>query len=709
MIISNKTDSEKRSRALHLLEDVLITFGASESTELFSDTPIRMSVWLEFAGNPDFRHRLLIELNNRVRAEQAILDLRNAYRAYDEDSSPPLIAFGNIVLTSANMDDMIAAILPQTYWFRKLNPKKIIKWRKSLTQASKSTNLARLRKILADSELPSLWRFLAAWIAIRNAEEICEGKQDQRWDSIIKTCTSLLNVTSNELILNANGASPDIDEKTDLARQTHSDVRAFLRAMLEVHGAMIDRLVALQAGSGAVSTAPIWSIDLNRPAELATSHSRRTIKVDAAENVFGVSSRAIRWAIIDSGIDARHPAFAKPNAAPSKPWMERSRIVASYDFLRLLRLFENKYDKLLPKKQTDAARALVDPTNPDAPDSLEEAVLTMLHVLNHRDSEHVSASGLAEMLGDRRTMARAKDYVEDVKRRITGGQILDWPLLEPILRIHHSNDHYYSPGNGHGTHVAGILGGQLSKGELRGEGPDYDLKGMCPDIGLYDLRVCDENGQSDEFLVMAALQLVAYLNRTRERQIIHGANLSLQIQHQVRNYGCGQTPVCKEANRLVDSGVCVVAAAGNRGFNTIRTENSLVDSFAWSSIMDPGNAEKVITVGSTHRASPHTYGVSYFSSRGPTADGRRKPDLIAPGEKILAPGLKNTLKVDTGTSMSAPHVSGAAALLMARHPELIGRPDWIKEVLCKTATDLGRGHEFQGAGLVDILRALESI
>ena len=127
------------------------------------------------------------------------------------------------------------------------------------------------------------------------------------------------------------------------------------------------------------------------------------------------------------------------------------------------------------------------------------------------------------------------------------------------------------------------------------------------------------------------------------------------------------------------------------------------------SITDPGNADAVITVGSTHRRDPHAYGVSYFSSRGPTGDGRRKPDLVAPGEKITStvPGGK-TERMD-GTSMAAPHVSGAAALLMARNPELIGQPAMIKDILMRTATDLGRERDFQGAGLVDVLRALQSV
>ena len=62
-----------------------------------------------------------------------------------------------------------------------------------------------------------------------------------------------------------------------------------------------------------------------------------------------------------------------------------------------------------------------------------------------------------------------------------------------------------------------------------------------------------------------------------------------------------------------------------------------------------------------------------------------------------------------GTSMAAPHVSGAAALLMARHRELSGQPARIKQVLCSSATDLGRERHYQGHGMLDILRALQSV
>jgi subtilisin family serine protease len=177
----------------------------------------------------------------------------------------------------------------------------------------------------------------------------------------------------------------------------------------------------------------------------------------------------------------------------------------------------------------------------------------------------------------------------------------------------------------------------------------------------------------------------------------------------VKSFACGQTPICVECNRISGNGIVIVAAAGNRGVEAGTGTGAAFEAFRDVSLTDPGNADAVITVGATHRSAPHTYGVSYFSSRGPTGDGRRKPDLLAPGEKIVAPVPDKGSKALDGTSMAAPHVSGAAALLMARHRELIGQPRRIKEVLCRSATDLGREAHFQGAGLVDVLRALQSV
>jgi hypothetical protein len=232
---------------------------------------------------------------------------------------------------------------------------------------------------------------------------------------------------------------------------------------------------------------------------------------------------------------------------------------------------------------------------------------------------------------------------------------------------------------------------------------------LCRDIQLYDFRVLAKTTEDTEFAVIAALQYIRYVNERHSYITIHGANLSLSIPHNVRNYACGRTPVCNECQRLVESGVVVVAAAGNRGYQRFETKEGLFENYAAFSITDPGNADDVITVGATQGNWPHTYGVSFFSSRGPTGDGRLKPDLVAPGERIEAPIPGGESGAESGTSMAAPHVSGAAAMLMARYAELIGNPRRLKRVLCESATDLGRERSFQGHGMLDVLRAFQSI
>ncbi len=99
-------------------------------------------------------------------------------------------------------------------------------------------------------------------------------------------------------------------------------------------------------------------------------------------------------------------------------------------------------------------------------------------------------------------------------------------------------------------------------------------------------------------------------------------------------------------------------------------------------------------------------------------DGRSKPDCVAPGEQILscrhnprraAERVHELYYKLDGTSMAAPHVVGAAALLLQRHPIWSAYQVKSALMLCRTATDLGRERRFQGAGMVDVLRALQSI
>jgi serine protease AprX len=302
--------------------------------------------------------------------------------------------------------------------------------------------------------------------------------------------------------------------------------------------------------------------------------------------------------------------------------------------------------------------------------------------------------------------------------------------------------------DGHGTHVAGIIAGELRDEDARTHlkrqaqmvgrvrrddetisyvaAPVTRIAGMAPECKLLSYKVVPERGPSQVSYVIDAIEKVQRVNDYGRRLLIHGVNLSLGYAFEPEWFACGQSPLCVEVNRLVRSGVVVVVAAGNSGYASFQLADGKASSPSGvaQSIADPGNAELAITVGSTHRDMPHTYGVSYFSSKGPTGDGRDKPDLVAPGEKIVSCGAgRNKAKLaatsrlgsdfeymeDTGTSMAAPHVSGLIAAFLSVRGEFRGDPLRVKKVFIESSTNLGRTSTFQGAGLVDLMRAIQSV
>ena len=454
----------------------------------------------------------------------------------------------------------------------------------------------------------------------------------------------------------------------------------------------------------------IWRVTKNRRVHLAVAKSALTVKADAARRLFDISCKDITWAILDSGIDSAHPAFKltteaheteverKKKAEAAEDATEEelqvavsdlgSRVVKTLDFTRLRELLD--YD------------IKIDAESQQAKDRIER--------MRTEVARRMVAPGSKGPPSDKELKA-AEKLVGDLQSRISEGKEINWQDLEPAIVVEDPE----VPSNDHGTHVAGILAADWIVDDEDERSLPLALRtrrmqGVCPDIKLIDVRVFREDGLTDEFELLAAIQFLRWMNTRAGTMQVHGANISLSLIHEVRRFACGQTPICDECNEASALGMVIVAAAGNRGFeiedpDTIRAS----DSYKSVSITDPGNAANVITVGATHRKRPHEYGVSYFSSRGPTGDGRLKPDLVAPGEKIKGPTPNERAEFKDGTSMAAPHVSGVAAMLMARYSELIGQPERIKSILCETATDLGRERYFQGHGLVDALRALQSV
>ncbi|SMQ98915.1 Serine protease AprX [Xanthomonas fragariae] len=275
--------------------------------------------------------------------------------------------------------------------------------------------------------------------------------------------------------------------------------------------------------------------------------------------------------------------------------------------------------------------------------------------------------------------------------------------------------------HGHGTHIAGIIAGQcraVIPDAQSNPGSPLEFAGMAPDTQLYGFKVLDDAGNGRDSWMIKAVQQVAAINERASQLIIHGVNLSLGGYFDPESCGCGFTPLCNELRRLWRlwrQGVLVVVAAGNEGLAWLmRNDGDAHPVNMDLSISDPGNLEDAIVVGSVHKSSPHNYGVSYFSSRGPTADGRGKLDVVAPGEKILSayygfdPKDPASLMVEiSGTSMAAPHVSGVLAGFLSARREFIGFPDRVKQLLLETSIDLERDRYVQGRGLPNLMRMLE--
>jgi serine protease AprX len=589
-------------------------FG-SENRRFTQDSPVLPEVWVGYAGDPEARQDLLLTPHQHSSAARlmSVLSERLLGGELGADEGELGLAYNEgYVVAWLDFHQLVREVVPLSQWWTRVWPPKV----KSIS--SWVTRLD-LEPLAAAPTVPKRTDFRPDWLL---------------W---YLTLIGRIELGRGE---GARSAQPEASV----------DPLERWRRELEAGAGALDGLKPPRRGAAT----PLWSVNINRLARTAVYRSRLAVKADAAERVFAVETDGLRWAIVDTGVDATHPAFRRRASdgsfekAPAKELAAHSRVLATYDFTQLRPIVSGR-------------------------------------------------------LGDLSAAER-----KELEQRVQTGQALDWDALKPLLAIPHDG-RYEPPVHAHGTHIAGIVGA-----DWRLEDPEmparFDLKGICPSIELYDLRVFGPDGTGEEFAISAALQFVRHLNGHSDLQVVHGANLSLAIPHDLANYAVGRTPICDECERLSSSGAVVVAAAGNDGLAKYRSAaGPEVEGFRTVAITDPGNAEAVITVGSTHRQNPHTYGVSYFSSRGPTGDGRLKPDLVAPGEKITSPAPGEDYEVMDGTSQATAHVSGVAAMLMARHPELQGQPRQVKEVLCATATDLGRERYFQGAGLIDALRALQEV
>lgn len=215
--------------------------------------------------------------------------------------------------------------------------------------------------------------------------------------------------------------------------------------------------------------------------------------------------------------------------------------------------------------------------------------------------------------------------------------------------------------NGHGTHVASILAGE---GQAN---PAY--AGVAPGAALVGIKVLSSSGSGSLSQVLAGVQWAIDRRTSYNIRII---NLSLGLS----GTSDGSDALSQMVNSAVASGIVTVVAAGNEGPGTY-------------SIGSPAAAASVVTVGSMADPGEAGFFLSFFSSRGPTADGRIKPDITSPGQAIAAArsGTTNSYITLSGTSMAAPFVAGVAALILHANSSL--SPVAVKTILTGTAVDWG--------------------
>ncbi len=271
---------------------------------------------------------------------------------------------------------------------------------------------------------------------------------------------------------------------------------------------------------------------------------------------------------------------------------------------------------------------------------------------------------------------------------------------------------YPADGYGHGTHVAGLIAssGSHSKGYYQG---------VAPGARIIALRVLDSNGSGYTSHVIKAVEF-AVANRTSLG--IHVINLSLG--HPIYEPAAND-PLVLAVESAVRAGIVVVVSAGNSG----QDANGVV---GYAGISSPGNAPSAITVGTVdHKGTARADddGVAPYSSRGPTwFDGYAKPDIVAPGHRLVAPVPSSSKLYQqlvssrltpasststmphlrlSGTSMSTAVVSGVVAAMLDVQQLTFGKkvtPNAVKAMLQATALPLANADRLsQGNGRLNML------
>lgn len=276
------------------------------------------------------------------------------------------------------------------------------------------------------------------------------------------------------------------------------------------------------------------------------------------------------------------------------------------------------------------------------------------------------------------------------------------PITDPLTGrttkcVDFSGEDHCDDTYGHGTFMAGIIAGSGASSGGR-------WAGVAPDARILSLKVAGRDGSSDVSKVIAAIQWAV---SHKDQYDISVLNLSLGT-NSVQRWDVD--PFNYAVERAWRAGIVVTVAASNRGPGP-------------ATVSKPGDDPWVITVGAIDdhgTATPADDRLPDFSSRGPTAHGEGKPDVVAPGVRLVSlrvPGSEIDARFPTyvdgahrrgsGTSMATAAVAGGVAQLLEQHPGW--SPNQVKEALRSTARPtVSDDPAAVGAGLVDLAAAAES-
>lgn len=227
--------------------------------------------------------------------------------------------------------------------------------------------------------------------------------------------------------------------------------------------------------------------------------------------------------------------------------------------------------------------------------------------------------------------------------------------------------------NGHGTFISGVCcgNGLCSGGKYAG---------IMPNANIIMIKALDDNGETNSNTIIDAMQ---YVYDIRKKY-----NIKIVCMSFGADYSGTNDPLQKGALALWNSGLIVVAAAGNSGPSS-------------SSIKSPGTSSRIVTVGGLDDGrNDGEIKIADFSSRGP-AEYKFKPDLVAPSVDIISTSNRCLGKLYTtmsGTSVAAPIVAGVCSQILCQKPS--ASPDKVKHILLNSCTPITHNKNDEGYGYV---------